>query len=1601
MSNPDAQIEAKLKRQIEIWRDNFINTAIRKNNLLNQYPAASDAIVFEVTDFFTYDKFWQIACGRGEVDGKTKKLAEYALWSGNDYTDRRMNPPIGWHSERTGARTLSFLDAIIDEGYHAIVQKGENPICLSFGKLSWYVEKKSDAEADCGEVIVKEIDGQPKEFVRISTPLLLIPVKVNNIGSNYWLRPVEEEDAVFNPALILRYRREGYKLFPLPEGGQLIDKETFDIKAYFDALEQHFKNNKSFTFDKNYVALDKFDYDRICMYRDVLKHGDEIVGNKILRAFYGEELEVSPREVSGLDRLDPLRSYQILDSDTSQNELIERFAQGESFILQGPPGTGKTQTIVNMIAEAVMHGRSVLFVSSKMSALNTVLKKLQLMPNVNIGKHCLLIRGEEENKTLNVTETYGKLQESLNAPRATLDRAAYEENARILKRSREKLVGYHREFYDADNSLRMSVYDLIGRMLLLGYNENFIIPVNFPPAFLHALTREQLEAHCALIDDLEKVLLGIIRRSGSVEKDVWYGYKKFTFERADEVALRGYTADMRRSLEEIDALFAQVGSRCGGTLQAVAETLRAYPLLTVRAVCDGGVTSDIVSLYLRVDLGAEKAELGREIARAERYAGSVKRFYAALPSAPDRPAFDVSALRALLEGGEGYAQKRLSELSAEYERLSAVSENTLYLRPLASAGGGQTLSVKQLSDLVDDMKFYVVQTESRAVLEKELLEGYDAAILDYDYRPLLGKFRTAWAEHVKRNKRPFRFNAHIRGIAGLCRDVTRADLSVTGVYRLLEKLALYAEIREKEREMLAAFAPYGLENLTVNVFRGLGELLEAYLHERENFAVGSALGDTVDFHGYIVGKKRTIRNILDAAKGLGTQEDLTVAALISLVNDCEVVCAETRRIAESSELSRILPAMQRGVRTDWGNLLAVLGIVETLREALHDEQRSLQEDGEIFSQAVGTLVSEGMAACVNRLIGKYRAFYANGDWFESEAADLHAFGQMTYQDFRRWLDMAEDADHITEYVSYKRRVHEMEGTPEGEYFARYAKAGREAFPIGKMRDNYEITLLYSYYEELIRASRYVSYLSGLDGVHTVRAQTEEFVKADRAASRFARAIVDQRLYDRISRNSSLHNYLGAIPKGANVSVRRLLRTRSESVRELAPCIMMSVYSVSKLLAYEQYRFDVVIFDEASQIPTEDALTSIMRTDKQIVIAGDPKQMPAISYFKSKSGEIFPDDDEDDAVNCESIIDFVLNAQKNTIKARMLRMHYRSNHESLIKYSNEHPNLYGGRLITFPSPRPRTEDFGLWDYSLSEDPAFAGKLAGGGGENAAEASVVVGLVRKHFERYPLPQTDEETEKYNSLGVIVFGSRQKKLILGMMEQDALLKRVVACRDPRIFSIATADEIQGDEMSEMVLSLTYGRDPDGKVSQGWGHMNQKDVALRKFNVAVTRARDNLKFVHSVTASDVTSDQLDYIAAYLRQFGAVPACQFVSDRAENTYFVEAIGRICESVVGADRVVYNFGESKNSYRVPISILSADRTRVALGIMCEENRGYAAERNGEREAQGFSVREYSRTCPEILRHHGWNNLYETYAIQWIRNYSVERTELIRRLNSVK
>src|SRR5690606_17651789 len=167
--------------------------------------------------------------------------------------------------------------------------------------------------------------------------------------------------------------------------------------------------------------------------------------------------------------------------------------------------------------------------------------------------------------------------------------------------------------------------------------------------------------------------------------------------------------------------------------------------------------------------------------------------------------------------------------------------------------------------------------------------------------------------------------------------------------------------------------------------------------------------------------------------------------------------------------------------------------------------------------------------------------------------------------------------------------------------------------------------------------------------------------------------------DQVSRQSELgllRHQMGL--KRPSKSIREMISGMPEAFGKLVPCLLMSPLSIAQYLPADQSLFDVVIFDEASQLTTWDAVGAIAR-GRQPIVVGDPKQLPPTNFFGRTEDDEENDELDDYEKDLESILD---EAQASGLPTLQLNWHYRSRHESLIAFSNWH--YYGNKLVTFPS-----------------------------------------------------------------------------------------------------------------------------------------------------------------------------------------------------------------------------------------------------------------------------------------------------------------------------
>ena len=300
--------------------------------------------------------------------------------------------------------------------------------------------------------------------------------------------------------------------------------------------------------------------------------------------------------------------------------------------------------------------------------------------------------------------------------------------------------------------------------------------------------------------------------------------------------------------------------------------------------------------------------------------------------------------------------------------------------------------------------------------------------------------------------------------------------------------------------------------------------------------------------------------------------------------------------------------------------------------------------------------------------------------------------------------------------------------------------------------------------------------------------------------------------------------------GRGISIRRLFEQAPDLLAEFCPCLLMSPMSVAQFLEVKKDMFDLVIFDEASQIPTNEAVGAIAR-GKTIIIVGDTKQMPPTTFFTSNKTT----EEEFDVDDMESILE---DCQALKMPSLLLSWHYRSKHESLISFSNN--EYYENKLHTFPAIDDQ-------ERRVVYVPVKGTYLKGGSRSNKNEAMAIVNEIERRL-------SDEKLRKL-SIGVISFNVQQQYLIEDLletrMEKNRQLKAWAEESGEPIF-IKNLENVQGDERDVILFSIGYGPDKDGKVSMNFGPLNLTG-GERRLNVAVTRSRYEMMVFSSLHARDI----------------------------------------------------------------------------------------------------------------------------------------------------
>ncbi|MCG8314047.1 MAG: AAA domain-containing protein, partial [Pseudomonadales bacterium] len=451
-------------------------------------------------------------------------------------------------------------------------------------------------------------------------------------------------------------------------------------------------------------------------------------------------------------------------------------------------------------------------------------------------------------------------------------------------------------------------------------------------------------------------------------------------------------------------------------------------------------------------------------------------------------------------------------------------------------------------------------------------------------------------------------------------------------------------------------------------------------------------------------------------------------------------------------------------------------------------------------------------------------------------------------------------------------------------------------------------------------------------------------------------------------------------KTKHISIRNLVLRAGDAMQAYKPCFMMSPMAVAKYIPPGALKFDLVIMDEASQVKPEYALSSFAR-GKQVVVVGDPKQLPPTNFFErsvSNDSDLWDDEKESSVVDdAESILDAV----ESQFPSRQLRWHYRSRHESLIDFSNH--NFYDSNLVVFPSPWNDSSEYGI-KFLYVDNARFLK------GVNVTESQNVVAAIRDHLLEKP-----EE-----SLGVVAMNAKQKEQIeadfeLAIAEDKLLLaayEKNLQTLDPMF--VKNLENVQGDERDVIYISFTYGPQEKGAASipQRFGPITWAS-GWRRLNVLFTRAKKRIHAFSSMTAnqivvSETSSRGVRALREYLEyaQNGRLVQQAGVKQREPDSDFEIAVikalnkeGFECVPQVGVA-----------GFYIDIAVKDPGMPgRYLMGVECDGASYHSTK----------STRDRDRVRQSVLEGLGWN-IKRIWSTDWFKNPKAELKPIIDELKEL-
>lgn len=1495
------------------------------------------------------------------------------------------------YTARTDAEIGPILRNLMRRAQAEYLDRGLSVLYLAFGMLHW-----------------TDVDGTP-----MASPLLLVPVTLSSRGPKECpdLR-IGEDDTALNPPLVLRMREDGIEL---PDSDDIAE---VSVSEMLNRVSESVANQPGWRVEPT-VVLSTFSFHKEAMYRDLQDNQDRILAHPVVRALgtkdptsQSDEFMFDPIAPHDVDRLAPPEETPlVLDADSSQRAVIAAAVSGRSFVMDGPPGTGKSQTIANMIGALLHAGRTVLFVSEKAAALEVVRNRLA---DAGLENYLLELHSHKASRK----EVASALAHALeNVPVAPAGMEPL--TRRQLTERRARLNDYASAMNEVREPLQLSLHHVLGKLAAMHHCAAAPMPETAPTD----LDQDGYQAVLEILNRLQRSW----RPAAQGESFLW----RDILDR-NSLEVRLYQAQSaREELAGVISGYAELAASFG--LNAQAHPLRIAEVADLQhANRPSDVPEWWLTTADWADVREARRELAsdldalRSAERAALDAAGVgwhllpNLTATSRPDSPDGLELGSQTAASCIQTADHFTSTA-TVLRTRLDELRAMSRN-LGLPEVNSFTDGDTiLALEELQHSPNrPLSEWMTPrglADARAAVDAlqaalaELAESQSAAAPMFTPEVMgapVGELQERFSNrHHGLNKLSADYRADKKSLSELLTpgtDFKDALAHLPAAVRWADAATAYTAAAAEHSPVLGRYWR-GTETDFVAIAEAMAVAGRVFtlLGDRD-VPMGLAehicnVEPTSDHRAQLDQIRRDLDRWIDslaAAPALTGRPELAAAPIDESINwlleHAEPIRREGQRISlvdeatdrtlTSAQADAIIALRQRAeaaaasLRSAEEAHRAVFGALFTGAETdLDNVDRGLQWAQQVCDAAGGPLSDAQVQALTGCRPGNTLSA-AVQKWNDAAERVIDAFSSDRHSELRRELedlvlaegflqDLQDDPAGQDEWFAYTQARKELEkhGLLAALEFCIDQRINVEDVPMVIER-----ALLRSWADDIIRSDVRLTPILESDRAALV----EEYRKLDKAlietsTSDIIKAANTRRPSATVIGEPGVIRREG-MKKTRHMPVRKLIESTRNTALAIKPCFMMSPLAVSQYLPADM-NFDVVIFDEASQVTPADAINCVYR-GTSLVLAGDDKQLPPTSFFERSDNE--DEDDEDtDAADFESVLELAKGS--GAFPNLRLRWHYRSRHEALIAFSNY--KFYEGKLITYPSSHSGGPDVGVEFF-----PVAGTYRRGGGADNPVEAARVAERVVHHFETRP----------DRTLGVVTFSVTQADAIRDaidkVIEDRPDMQRIFDAEDRlRAFFVKSLESVQGDERDVIIFSIGYGPDENGKITNNFGVLN-RPKGWRRLNVAATRARQRVEVVSSLRAGDIapsTNENVEYLRAYLdyaeRGQPALAIDLGASTMPPESPFEESVlstirawGYTVEAQVGSA-----------GFRIDIGIRHpAQPGTFALGVECDGYQYHSAP----------AARDRDRLRHEILRGLGWR-LHRIWGTAWYRNRPGEEERL--------